>query len=147
MPVIRNTAFNWGNMEFDCKVCDQCGQAMSAKTYSEHVCGVVVPGRKPQVNGAGIELAKLNQSPGRPKGARNLHAKHPSSLARRFQKAGLDWATDFALAIKNNKRERIAMWLRLLPYLITTTNKAKVRKWKGRASKAALIALDTLEGR
>lgn len=98
-------------------------------------------------NGAGVERSKLHDSPGRPKGARNLHAKHPSSLARRFQKAGLDWAADFAGAIKNNKRERITMWLRLLPYLITTTNKVKVRRWKGKATKAALIALDTLEGR
>jgi len=99
------------------------------------------------VNGAGVPLAKLNQSPGRPRGGRNLHAKHPSSLARRFKRAGLDWAEDFALAIKANKRERISMWLRLLPYLVTTTNKLKVRRWKGKASKAAIVALEALEGR
>jgi len=98
-------------------------------------------------NGAGIPLMKLNKSTGRPKGARNLHAKHPSSIAKKFRAAGLDWATDFALAIKANNRARIKLWLRLLPYLITTTNKVRVKKWKGRASKAALVALDALEGR
>lgn len=99
------------------------------------------------LNGAGIERAKLNQSPGRPKGARNLHAKHPSSIARAFAKAGLNWQADFADAIKRNRRDRIKLWLRLLPYLVTTTNKTiKVKKWKGKASKAALIALDALEG-
>lgn len=104
---------------------------------------------KAQVNGAGIELAKLHQSPGRPKGpARNIRAKHPSSIARAFKKAGLDWQKDFAEAIKGNKRERIHMWLRLLPYMITQTNRSTVvRKWKGKASKAALVALEALEGR
>ena len=68
-------------------------------------------------------------------------------MGRKFLKAGLDWQTDFALAIKGNKRERIKMWLRLLPYLVTTHNVVKVKKWKGRASKAALIALDALEGK
>jgi hypothetical protein len=101
----------------------------------------------PPVNGAGIELTKLNKSPGRTKGARNLHAKHPSSIAKRFQKAGLDWAQDFAIAIKLDDKERIAMWLKLLPDLVTTTNKLRVRKWRGKASKAALVALDALEGR
>jgi len=99
------------------------------------------------VNGAGIPLAKLNKSTGRPKGARNLHAKHPSSISKAFRKAGLNWQEDFARAILANNRARIKLWLRLLPYLITTTNKVPVRKWKGRASKAAIIALDALEGR
>jgi hypothetical protein len=114
----------------------------------------------PPVNGAGIELSKLHASTGRPKGARNLHAKHPSSLARRFKAAGLDWAQAFALAIKGagnfnltpaarrQAREDVRMWLRLLPYMITQTNhSAKVRKWRGKASKAAIVALDALEGR
>jgi hypothetical protein len=100
------------------------------------------------VNGAGVPLSKLNQSPGHPKGARNLHAKHPSSISRAFRRAGLDWQTDFALAIKANNRPRIKLWLRLLPYMVTTSNKSvRVGKWKGRASKAALVALDALEGR
>jgi hypothetical protein len=100
-----------------------------------------------QRNGAGIPLDRLRRSTGRPKGARNLNAKHPSSIARSFKKAGLDWAQDFALAIKANNRLRIKLWLRLLPYLITTTNKQRVKRWKGKASKAALIALQTLEGK
>ena len=99
-------------------------------------------------NGAGIERAKLRGSPGRPPGVRGpLNSKHPSSMGRKFLKAGLDWQTDFALAIKSNKRERIKLWLRLLPYLVTTHNVVKVKKWKGKASKAALIALDALEGK
>ena len=101
------------------------------------------------VNGAGIELSKLHQSPGRPAGAaRNLHAKHPSAISRAFKKAGLDWQLDFALAIKANNRARIKLWLRLLPYLITQANHStRVKRWKGKASKAALIALEALEGR
>jgi hypothetical protein len=97
-------------------------------------------------NGAGIETRKLHQSPGRPKGARNLHAKHPSAISRAFKKAGLDWQTDFAEAIKANKRERIKLWLRLLPYLVTQRNHSTtVKRWKGKASKAAMIALQALE--
>jgi len=102
----------------------------------------------PPVNGAGVPLSKLHQSTGRPKGARNLRAKHPSSIAKAFKRAGLDWQTDFALAIKNNNGKRIKLWLKLLPYLITQTNHStKVRKWNGKASKAAIVALDALEGR
>jgi len=100
-----------------------------------------------QRNGAGIERDKLHASPGRPRGARNLHAKHPSSLAKRLKRAGVDWVEHFAQAIKNRERETISMWLQLLPYLVTTTNKVRVKRWKGRASRAALIALETLEGK
>jgi hypothetical protein len=131
-------------MEFDCKVCPECSQPMSAASFENHVCGMDRLGIR---NGAGIERAKLHASTGRPKGARNINAKHPSSIGRKFMAAGLDWQTDFALAIKHNRRERIKLWLRLLPYLVTTTNRVKVRKWKGRASRAALIALDALEGK
>jgi hypothetical protein len=99
------------------------------------------------VNKAGIPLRLLNKSPGHAKGARNLHAKHPSSLARRLKAAGVDWIVDLAAAIKANDRERIAVWLRLLPYLVTTSNKLSVRRWRGKASRAALVALDALEGR
>lgn len=95
----------------------------------------------------GIPIHKLSSHTGRPRGTPNTHAKHPSSIAKAFKRAGLDWQTDFALSIKNNKRERIKLWLRLLPYLVTTHNTVKVRKWKGKASKAALIALDALEGK
>lgn len=95
----------------------------------------------------GIPLSKLSPHPGRPLGSSNLAARHASSIAVRLKAAGVDWVVDLADAIKRNKRERIAMWLRLLPYLITTTNKVKVKKWKGKASKAAVIALEALEGR
>lgn len=117
-------------------------------------------------NGIGIDRRKLRLSTGRPKGVRNLNAKHPSSIAKAFRRAGLDWQADFAGAIKMageygltpetkkiaeaNRawaRERIAMWLKLLPYLVTTTNRLKVRKWKGKASKAAVIALNALENK
>ena len=110
-------------------------------------------------NGAGVPVSKLRQSPGRPSGARNLHAKHPSSLARRLQAYGVDWVGCLAKAIKAadsanlsgieraQAREDIRMWLKALPYMVTTTNKVPVRKWKGRASKAALVALEALEGK
>src|SRR5580692_871794 len=82
------------------------------------------------VNAIGIPLTKLNKSKGRPKHSSNLHSKQPSSIAQRLKKAGIDWVVDFADAIKHNKRERIKLWLRMLPYLITTTNRMKVKKWK-----------------
>lgn len=84
---------------------------------------------------------------GRPRGFDGTRCKMPSALAQAFKRAGLDWREDFALAIKANKRDRIKLWLKLLPYLITTQGRSKVRKWKGRPSKAALIALETLEGK
>lgn len=98
-----------------------------------------------------IEAGSPNPRPwpkgGRPKGFNGMRSKMPSAMAQRFKAAGLDWQTDFALAIKANKRERIKLWLKLLPYLITTSSRAKTRTWKGRPSKAALIALETLEGK
>jgi hypothetical protein len=111
------------------------------------------------VNGAGVPIDKLHASTGRPKGARNLRAKHPSSLAKRLKLHGVDWVECLALSIKAagnmdykpalraQARDDVRMWLRALPYLVTTTNTVKVRKWKGKASKAALVALDALEGR
>jgi hypothetical protein len=103
------------------------------------------------VNGAGVPLTKLsNKGTGAAMHAdrRKLHAKRPSSISRAFKRAGLEWQTDFALAIKANNRMRIKLWLRLLPYLITQTNHStRVKKWRGRASKAAMVALEALEGR
>lgn len=84
---------------------------------------------------------------GRPKGFNGSRSKMPSAMAQAFKKAGLDWKEDFALAIKNNKRDRIKLWLKLLPYMITTSAKARVKKWKGKPSRAAMIALETLEGK
>lgn len=96
-------------------------------------------------NGAGIPIERLRQSPGRPKG-KALRGKRPSAMGMKFIRAGLDWQTDFALAIKANRRERIKLWLRLLPYLVTATNRVRPKRWNGRASKAALAALETMEG-
>lgn len=94
---------------------------------------------------------------GRPKGFNGSRSKMPSAMAQAFKKAGLDWKEDFALAIKAAGssvakerawgKERIKLWLKLLPYMITTSAKAKVKKWKGKPSKAAMIALETLEGK
>jgi hypothetical protein len=96
----------------------------------------------------GTPIHLRSKHTGRPKGTSNLRAKHPSSIAKRLKAAGVDWVVDFAEAIKANRRERIKLWLRLLPYLVTNTSgKLKVKRWKGRASKAALIALDALEGK
>jgi hypothetical protein len=98
--------------------------------------------------GDGTALSKLSTHPGRPKGLSPKSVKHASSIAKRLKAAGVDWVVDFAEAIKANRRERIKLWLRLLPYLVTNTSgKLKVKRWKGRASKAALIALDALEGK
>ncbi len=109
---------------------------------------IMEEGKRTEVNGAGIDRRRLTESTGRPKGSRNLRAKHPSSIARAFKRAGLEWQADFALAIKANNKVRIALWLRLLPYLITQTNRStSVKKWKGKASKAAMIALQALEGK
>jgi hypothetical protein len=104
------------------------------------------PAQPPDRNGAGIERYRLTRSPGRPKGSHTPAAKHASAIARRFRQAGLDWATDFARAIKANDKERIALWLRLLPYMVTTASRLRVRKWKGKASRAAIVALEALEG-
>lgn len=82
---------------------------------------------------------------GRPKGFDGTRAKMPSAMAIRFKQAGLEWQTDFALAIKANNRARIKLWLRLLPYMIATSDKRKVKRWKGRPSKAARIALEAME--
>jgi len=127
--------------------CDVCGQSKQPSCLNHPLMLNLAGTTAYQTNGAGVPMDKLHQSPGRPKGARNLHAKHPSSMGKAFKRAGLDWQADFAQAIKANKRDRIKLWLRLLPYLVTTTNRVRVRKWKGKASKAALIALDALEGK
>ena len=87
----------------------------------------------------------------RPNGVRlntsNLHSKHPSSIAQRLKAAGVDWIVDLAIALKANDKERIALWMRMLPYLVVTQGHRKIKRTKGRASKAALAALNELEGR
>lgn len=102
----------------------------------------------------GIQLAEsqtssgmpLRDKGGRPKGFDGRKSKMPSAMAQAFKRMGLNWQEDFALAIKANKRDRIKLWLKLLPYLITTSVK-KGKRWKGKPSRAALIALDALEGK
>lgn len=90
-------------------------------------------------------MPALRNKGGRPKGYPGTRSKMPSALAQAFKKAGLDWREDFALAIKANNRVRIKLWLKLLPYMITSSGRAKVKRWKGKPSKAAMIALETME--
>jgi hypothetical protein len=89
--------------------------------------------------------AEPKGKPGRPKGFDGTRSRMPSALAQAFKANGLDWKKDFSDAIKANKRDRIKLWLKLLPYMITTTKRAKVGRWKGRPSKAARIALEAME--
>lgn len=84
---------------------------------------------------------------GHPKGASSLHAKHPSAISRRLKLAGVDWIDSFAVAIKTNDKALLNLWLRLLPYLIVTGGRVRVKRFKGRASKAAMQALEELESR
>jgi hypothetical protein len=77
----------------------------------------------------------------------NYHAKNDSGIAQAFKRAGLNWREAFAKDIMANNKKRIAMWMRLLPYLVITQGHKKIKKSKGKASRAALIALETLEGR
>lgn len=150
-------------------ICEGCNQSMSAVAYFEHECvsenfrktaPVSMPLPPVMTIPAPIVVGdEPRNKPGRPRGFSGIHSKMPSAMAQRFKKAGLDWQTDFALAIKASgdmklstaerirARDKIKLWLKLLPYLITTSTRAKVRTWKGRPSKAALIALETLEGR
>ncbi len=76
----------------------------------------------------------------------NIHSKHPSGIALRLKLVGIDWIASFGAAIKANDKELLSLWLRLLPYLIVTGGHRRVKKLKGRASKAALAALTELEG-
>ncbi len=87
------------------------------------------------------------RSKGRPINSVNLYSKQPSSIATRLKAAGVDWVMDLAQAIKANNETRINMWLRLLPYLIVTQGHRRIKRNKGRASRAALEALNELEGR
>lgn len=77
----------------------------------------------------------------------NLHSKHPSGIAMRLRATGIDWIVPFGVAIKTNDKELLSLWLRLLPYLVVTQGHRKIKRSKGRASRAALDALDELEGR
>ena len=89
-------------------------------------------------------LTNVNKRVGRP-GTTNLHAKYPSSISKRLKLIGIDWIPSFGDAIKRNDKKLLNIWLRLLPYLIVTGGHRSVKRLKGRASKAALQALDALE--
>lgn len=91
------------------------------------------------------DMVQVRTPRGRPKGFDGTRSRMPSALAQAFKQNGLDWKKDFSDAIKANKRERIKLWLKLLPYMITTTKRAKVSHWKGKPSKAARIALEAME--
>jgi len=119
------------------------GQPSMQGTASPSIQGPAVPER----NGAGIELPKLKLARGRKKGSKFPNVRHPSSLAKAFKRIGLNWQEDFGQAIKKNDRRRIALWLKLLPFMQTKTGALSTKKFKGRASKAAVEALDILEGR
>ncbi len=82
---------------------------------------------------------------GRPVGSSNIHSKHPSSIAIRLKLAGVNWIDSFAVAVKRNDKQLLTIWLRLLPYLVVTGGHRRVKRSKGRASKAALEALAELE--
>lgn len=94
-----------------------------------------------------IEVIPHTGKGGRPKNTVNLHSKFPSGIAFRLRKHGIDWVKDLAEALKTNNEIRISMWMRMLPYLVVTQGMKRVKKSKGRASRAALDALSELEGR
>ncbi len=83
---------------------------------------------------------------GRMVGSSQLDSKQHTSISIAFKRAGLDWRENLAKAILADDKRRIALWMRLLPYLVSKNHK-NLRRQKGRASKAALAALDELEGR
>jgi hypothetical protein len=91
---------------------------------------------RPKVTGSGRKL-----------GTTNLHSKQHSSISQRLKQNGVDWVADLALAIKANNYRRIAIWMKLLPYLIVTQGQRRspVLKRKGKPDKAALAALEALE--
>lgn len=91
--------------------------------------------------------APIRGKGGRPFGTVNLHSKHPSSIAMRLKLAGIDWVVNLADAIKRNDKARIAIWMRMLPYLVVTQGHRRVKRFKGKASKAAVAALAELEGK
>jgi hypothetical protein len=82
---------------------------------------------------------------GRVVGSSNIHSKQQSSIAFRLKMKGFDWIASFGVAIKRNDKQLLSLWLRLLPYLIVTQGHRRVKRLKGKASKAALSALDALE--
>lgn len=95
----------------------------------------------------GTPITQRSTHPGRPLNSSNIHAKQASSIAKRLKLAGIDWIVSFGKAIQRNDKQLLSLWLRLLPYLIVTQNHKRVKRLKGKASKAAMQALADLEGR
>jgi len=120
----------------------QAGKPLDARTSNLQPPPLDPSGINPVTSGP---YPEPKGKPGRPKGFDGTRSRMPSALAQSFKKAGLDWKEDFAKAIKENKRERIKLWLKLLPYMITTSKKAKVGRWKGKPSRAAKVALEAME--
>jgi hypothetical protein len=79
-------------------------------------------------------------------GSSGINSNQHTSIAIAFRKAGLDWRENLAKAILADDQRRIALWVRLLPYLVSK-NKKNLKRGKGRASRAALDALSELENR
>lgn len=78
----------------------------------------------------------------------NLGSKQPSGIAVRLRSAGVDWVASFAIAVKRNDKQLLALWVKLLPYLVVTHGHQRItRSKKMKASKAALQALDALENK
>ena len=112
---------------------------------TNHSTPIVAPLQSPDDDTAKrVDLTRINKG-GRLKGGVNIHSKHPSSIAMRLKAAGVDWIPSFGIAIQRNDKKLLALWLRLLPYLIVTGGHRRTKKIRGRASKAALAALAELE--
>lgn len=92
-----------------------------------------------------MDILPTQPKPGVRLNTSNLHSKHPSGIAMRLKLSGVDWIVPFGRAIERNDKVLLALWLRLLPYLVVTQGHRRIKKSKGRASKAALNALDELE--
>jgi hypothetical protein len=93
-------------------------------------------------------LSSYSSHSGKPKGSDGLHAKHPSAISKHLKMLGIDWIKHFGDAIQQNDVELLSLWVKILPYLIVTGGHRQTsisRKWKGKASKAALMALESLE--
>jgi hypothetical protein len=92
-------------------------------------------------------IVDMPPKPGARLNTSNLHSKHPSGIAIKLKAIGVDWLVPFGAALKSNNKQLLSLWLRLLPYFVVTVGHRRIRRIKGRASKAAMLALKELEGR
>ena len=100
-----------------------------------------------EITNQSIASIDATRKGGRVVGSSNIHSKQQSGIAFRLKMKGFDWIESFGQAIKRNDKVLLALWLRLLPYLVVTAGHRRVKRLKGKASKAALIALEALEGK